>query len=38
MKTTVLTGKYAGIVSLYSCAVTGGDTGKVQRLHLQESC
>lgn len=34
----MLTGKYAGVVSLHSCAVTGGDTGKVQRLHLQESC
>lgn len=34
----MITGKYAGVVSLYSCAVTSGDTSKVQRLHLEESC
>lgn len=34
----IFTSEHAGVVSLHPCAIAGGYTSKVQRLHLQESC
>lgn len=34
----MVTSEHAGVISLHPCAITGGDTSKVQRFHLQESC
>lgn len=34
----MFTSEHAGVIALHPCAITSGDTSKVQGLHLQEAC